>query len=144
VSFRREVRRGLLQHWRSWVLRNSLAMSAEEATTTGTVPSLRYMRGPYFWESLCRERCGSSPNRWRFPIKGRFAGPGGSFCLAHLGEERSRGRSERRKRRKATADIVKATMIDVLCIDQCCIYMCCVGRVLYIMRYATYLTMAIS
>ncbi|GER37865.1 SPla/RYanodine receptor (SPRY) domain-containing protein, partial [Striga asiatica] len=65
----------------SWVLRNCLAMSGDEATTTGDFPNFRSISSPYFRDREWRDMCGTGPMRWRLPITGHGFGPGGSLGL---------------------------------------------------------------
>lgn len=61
-------------------------MLDEEMTTVVNWPSFRLMTGPWVLASLAKDWCGRSPSKWRFPIRGKGAGPGGCF-LALLAAE---------------------------------------------------------
>lgn len=57
----------------------TLAASGDEMTTVVMLPSWSDITGPYFLDSLVRERCGFGPRSSTFPIIGYGLGPGGSF-----------------------------------------------------------------
>ena len=65
----------------SCVLKTSLAASGEVMTTVFKKPSLRLMTGPYVFERLANEQCGSFPTRLMFPIRGSRGGPGGVAAI---------------------------------------------------------------
>lgn len=67
---------GRVQQWRSWTLKTCLAVSEEETTTVGTLPSIKCITGPYFFESFHRVWCGNSPIWCKFPMIGKPGGHG--------------------------------------------------------------------
>lgn len=71
----------LLAKSRSWVLRNSLAISPEETTRMRPEPSRRDIRGPYFRENACSALWGCSASQRMFRIMDSRCGPGGSLAL---------------------------------------------------------------
>lgn len=75
---------GRLAKARSCVRMTAHATSDEDTTTNLASPSCTSMRGPCLRESECRDRCGSAPIWWRFPIKGSFGGDGGGFSEMFL------------------------------------------------------------
>ena len=78
---------GRLQKFKSWVFMISLAVSGEEATSTGTLPNCINMSGPCFWDKAWRERWGLEPSWWRFPMIGSFGGDGGKFLFVLMRDE---------------------------------------------------------
>ncbi|KAF3499208.1 hypothetical protein F2Q69_00039568 [Brassica cretica] len=64
----------------SWVFKACLAVSEEETTTVGTLPSFKNITGPYFLESLHRDCCDKSPSWCKFPMIGKPGGDGGPRC----------------------------------------------------------------
>ncbi|KAH7857347.1 hypothetical protein Vadar_011587 [Vaccinium darrowii] len=109
MSLRAMVDLGLLEKIRFWVFMISRAAAAEEATTTGTAPKWRSIKGPWAWEREWRERWGKVPIWWRLPVIGSFRGEGGGFLCGgrvvvmvenHLRRKttkRNRGRIEKMK-----------------------------------------------
>ena len=86
----------------SWVLSMALAISTDEATTTGNDPNLICMMGPYFWEREWIDWWGSEPMRLRLPIMGQDLGPGGKLSF-----RRRQRRRERRMRARVASHAVK-------------------------------------
>jgi hypothetical protein len=78
----------------SWVLRKNLAVSTDDAMTTGKEPNCTRISGPWRFASASRERCGSAPRRLKLPI----TGPG---RLLH-GRRRLRPETARRNRTVAS------------------------------------------
>lgn len=109
----------------SMVLRKVLAISTEEPTTTGNDPNWRCIKGPYFWDSSCKERWGRGPMRLRFPIMGHGFGPGGklSFFRRRIFEKSKRAKIVNHAAAKgvqlgasimvAEAEVVVEEMVDL-------------------------------
>lgn len=72
---------GRLANVKSWVFMISRAASADEATSTGTLPRCNNMSGPCLRDKAWRVRWGLEPSWWRFPMIGSFRGEGGMFVL---------------------------------------------------------------
>lgn len=96
---------GLLEKFRSRVLRNARAAAGVEATTKLLVPILRYMTGPYFLAMFESVTWGMLPMRGSAPRTGQPLGPGGSFRWWLLKSER--------KEKRVTKKIKKETKISL-------------------------------
>lgn len=87
----------------SFLVRHSSARGAEEITRTGREPKRRKMMGPWRVERRARARWRGFSKRWRWPMKGREGGLGGSFLLEEEEEKKSfvkMMKENRRKRRR--------------------------------------------
>ena len=102
---------------KSCVLRQSLAISTDEPTRTGTEPNRTIMMGPYFLESSWRERWGRDPIRLKFPMMGQGFGPGGRFNFRRRRWVEMRSRAIVTSQAAAYAAQVGASMVGVAVVE---------------------------
>lgn len=102
---------------KSWVFRQSLAISTDEPTRAGTEPNRTIMTGPYFLESSWRERWGWDPRRLKFPMMGQGFGPGGRFSLRRRRWVEMRTRVIVTRQATAYAAQVGASMVAVAVVE---------------------------